>query len=133
MKVFDLNVVRRLQLPEEAMWIIIQYLKEVHPIAVLIKALKFSRTIKWPMPSWPQLQLDRVSHASLDVRGRSIHIKRPSRNVGDIMISFYYSRRDGGALPHTQSMLSDEEPPWSGWSGSESSFGENDEESEEES
>ena len=128
MKVLDLNVVRRLQLLEEATWIIIQYLKEVHPIAVLIKALRFSRTPQHPMPRWPTLRLVRV-HASLDVRGRSLHIKRPSTRVGDIMISFRY--RDGEALPYDTSMSDCEEPMFS--SGSERSFGDSDEGSEEES
>ena len=43
MKVFDLNVVRRLKLPTEAIQLIIQYLQEAHPTARFIKSVNFKR------------------------------------------------------------------------------------------
>ena len=42
MKVFDLNVVRRLKLPMEAKHLILQYLQEAHPTATFIKSVNFS-------------------------------------------------------------------------------------------
>ena len=42
MKVFDLNVVRRLKLPMEAKHFILQYLQEAHPTATFIKSVNFS-------------------------------------------------------------------------------------------
>ena len=45
MKVFDLNVVRRLKLPMEAIQLILQYLQEVHPTAMFIKNANFKRCL----------------------------------------------------------------------------------------
>ena len=43
MKVFDLNVVRRLRLPGDAIQLVLQYLQTPHPAAALIKSLEFER------------------------------------------------------------------------------------------
>ena len=116
MKVFDLNVVRRLQLPEEATWMIIQYLKEVHPVAVLIKALRFGR-YRWP---WPADSGTPV----LGVYGISLNFKRPSIKYGDPIseMRFQYSRTNGERRPYpirysVHSRAGDPEPPH--WSDSE--------------
>ena len=105
----DLRIARLLELPEEPIGIITQYLKEVHPSAVLIKALRFYREPKMYFGS-------RVTHAGLSVTGDSIRSKDPDypgifpRYMrGGNLMHMCYSKRDGEWLPHTQSLESDEE------------------------
>ena len=123
MKVFDLNVVRRLQLPEDAVWMIIQYLKEVHPVAVLIKALRFCRRHEGPSIIRPNYSLRRYT-STLLVYGMSQIFRRHSEKYGDRPgeTRFQYSRTTGERRPYPMRYdihrrAGDPEPPY--WSDSE--------------
>jgi len=124
----DLRIVRGLELPEEAIGIIVQFLKEIHPNAALIKALRFYRE--------PRMYFgNRVMHAGLSVTGDGIRSKDPDypwifpRYMrGCSLMHMCYSKRDGEWLPHTQSLESDDESDDE--SEHESSYEESAEESE---
>jgi len=124
----DLRIVRCLELPEEAIGIILQYLREVHPTATLIKVLRFYREPKMYFGN-------RVMHAGLNVTGDGIRSKDPDfpeifprYMQGFSLMHMCYSKWDGEWLPHTQSLESDEEPDDE--SETDSSYRESAEESE---